>query len=286
MRRQRLPGFQAPRRLLEQGQEFCKRRSLKRLAIAGVALHFWVTRSSAEACKSQLQLSSSHLVPTWSEAVAPAQLLPSSCLLSLRTQAGSLGDGLRRKAWQQTVIYHEMLPDACKAWFMSGRWCVLPTLHYNCLELLTNLPTRLPTNVPPLSVLHTPRGRSCWLLKETQRAEAQSLSLSHTYTDPHMQASQQRRSCSVLKRPQGSTARTRGWAEGWAPPAARRSRHIIPPQLSVHSYLAAGSEPWYHRVMTEFSQMYRQIFVVITSSNTVWACNIKTAWVYIQREYK
>lgn len=69
----------------------------EKTVMARVALHFCVTRSSAEACKNQLHLSSSHLVLMWREVVASVQLL-------LRTQAGPLSGSLHRKAWQQRNI--------------------------------------------------------------------------------------------------------------------------------------------------------------------------------------
>lgn len=97
----------------------------------------------------------------------------------------------------------------------------------------------LPANVSPLRVLHTPGGRSCWVLKETQRAEAQSLSLSHTYADPHMQASQQRRSPFSPKATAGLHRQNRQMGRGLSP-SSRAQEPAHHPATALAPLLLGG----------------------------------------------
>lgn len=164
-----------------------------------------------------------------SRAVFPGQLLPSSCFLSLRAWAGSLVVSLHSKAWQQIDIEFELLPDACKVSFMSGRWCVLLTINYNFLELLTNLPTLCPlTYLHRAYFTHPAITAAVSGRKPSEKKQVSPCSI-HTQMCTHMLHIRGDQ-CSVLKQPQGSTAITGRWARGWAPPAVHRGWYSTLPQ--------------------------------------------------------
>lgn len=145
---------------------------------------------------------------------------------------------------------------------MSGRWWTLLTVNYNRLALLTNLPTLCPLMYPHWADF-TRSATAAAIYKKKWSKQKQHLSFSHICADPHMHASQQRRSVSSPEGTTGLHCHNLQMGKGWTPPAAHWSWHTTLPQHSLLSYLANCTKPWYHGAMTEFSKMYWLQFLLL-----------------------
>lgn len=182
--------------------------------------------------------------------------------------------------WTQADFLWDSLPRNTYSWYgfltpkilIHFRQVMCP--HHSKLQLssiLDQLTCTQVTDVPPPGIPHTRRCSSRSLPKQTRGAAAPSLPVSHTNIHSSVQ------SCSKHSTPVLAQRRPR------AEPLSRAPIHSTCSPLTWQRGLSPG--------IVELRLSFLKctgcyFFVAITSSNTVWACNIKTAWVYIQRDHK